>query len=218
MWAATAADTMVVRVLDALEKSPHAGNTIVVLWSDNGYHLGEKFAWAKHTLWERTSNVPFIWAGPGVAQGAVVDTTVSLLDTRRSCRTTGKQKERGDLAGVNSERPIKCQRSHSVADSRPGAVQPDQPEVALHLPGARRRTALRSDQRPTRAPQPCAGRRPDRPNERLPFATPKRVRPSGDGNQSTQPTTTILRRNVRMAHVDTAVHEEAKEVTGADFR
>ncbi len=44
MWAATAADAMVGRILDALEKSPYAKNTIVVLWSDNGYHLGEKFA------------------------------------------------------------------------------------------------------------------------------------------------------------------------------
>jgi arylsulfatase A-like enzyme len=75
------ADAMVGRVLDALEKGPYADNMIVVLWSDNGYHLGEKGCWAKHTLWERTSNVPFIWAGPGIAKGATVDTTVSLLDT-----------------------------------------------------------------------------------------------------------------------------------------
>lgn len=75
------ADAMVGRVLDALENGPYADNTIVVLWSDNGYHLGEKGCWAKHTLWERTSNVPFIWAGPGIARGATVDTTVSLLDT-----------------------------------------------------------------------------------------------------------------------------------------
>ena len=75
------ADAMIGRVLDALAKSPYADNTIVVLWSDNGYHLGEKGCWAKHTLWERTSNVPFIFAGPGIAKGATIDTTVSLLDT-----------------------------------------------------------------------------------------------------------------------------------------
>ncbi len=75
------ADAMVGRVLDALEAGPYSDNTIIVLWSDNGYHLGEKGCWAKHTLWARTSNVPFIWAGPGVAKGATVDTTVSLLDT-----------------------------------------------------------------------------------------------------------------------------------------
>lgn len=74
------ADAMLGRVLDALEASPHADNTIVVLWSDHGYHHGEKGDWGKHTLWERTSNVPFIWAGPGVAKGASVDATVSLID------------------------------------------------------------------------------------------------------------------------------------------
>ena len=73
------ADAMMGRVLDALEKSPYADNTIVVLWSDHGYHLGEK-NWGKHTLWERTSNVPFIWAGPGIAKGVQSDVTVSLID------------------------------------------------------------------------------------------------------------------------------------------
>ena len=74
------ADAMLGRVLDALEASPYAENTIVVLWSDHGYHHGEKGQWGKHTLWERTSNVPFIWAGPGVANGSTTDVTVSLID------------------------------------------------------------------------------------------------------------------------------------------
>lgn len=73
------ADAMMGRVLDALEASPYADNTIVVLWSDHGYHLGEK-NWGKHTLWERTTNVPFLWAGPGVAEGRKTDVTVSLID------------------------------------------------------------------------------------------------------------------------------------------
>lgn len=74
------ADAMVGRILNALAASPYADNTIVVLWSDHGYHLGEKGQWGKHTLWERTSNVPFVWAGPGVAKGARTDVTVSLID------------------------------------------------------------------------------------------------------------------------------------------
>lgn len=74
------ADAMMGRVLDALEASPYAENTIVVFWSDHGYHHGEKGDWGKHTLWERTSNVPFIWAGPGVAKGTKTDITVSLID------------------------------------------------------------------------------------------------------------------------------------------
>lgn len=74
------ADAMIGRVLDALDASPYADNTIVVLWSDHGYHHGEKGHWGKHTLWERTSNVPYIWAGPGIAVGEKSDTTVSLID------------------------------------------------------------------------------------------------------------------------------------------
>ena len=74
------ADAMLGRVLSALESSNYANNTIVVLWSDHGYHHGEKGQWGKHTLWERTSNVPFIWAGPGVAEGAKTDVTASLID------------------------------------------------------------------------------------------------------------------------------------------
>ena len=74
------ADAMVGRVLDTLESGPNRDNTIVVLWSDHGYHHGEKYDWGKHTLWERTSNVPFIWAGPGVEKGAMSDVTVSLID------------------------------------------------------------------------------------------------------------------------------------------
>ncbi len=74
------ADAMMGRLLDALEESPYADNTTVVFWSDHGYHHGEKKDWGKHTLWERTSNVPFIWAGPGIAKGAQSDVTVSLID------------------------------------------------------------------------------------------------------------------------------------------
>jgi arylsulfatase A-like enzyme len=78
--ATTYADAMLGRVLNALDNSPHAENTIVVLWSDHGYHHGEKGQWGKHTLWERTSNVPLIFAGPGIAKKQDVDTTVTLID------------------------------------------------------------------------------------------------------------------------------------------
>ena len=74
------ADAMLGRVLDALDNSEHAEDTIIVLWSDHGYHLGEKGQWGKHTLWQRTSNVPFIVAGGPVAKNQKVDATVSLID------------------------------------------------------------------------------------------------------------------------------------------
>ncbi|NNJ24722.1 sulfatase [Alienimonas chondri] len=74
------ADAQLGRILDAVAARGDAENTVVVLWSDHGYHHGQKGQWGKHTLWERTSNVPFVWAGPGVAAGTEVDATVSLID------------------------------------------------------------------------------------------------------------------------------------------
>ncbi len=74
------ADAMLGRVLDALEASPYKDNTIIVFWSDQGFHHGEKMHWGKHTLWERTSHVPFIWAGKGIPGNKKVETTVSLID------------------------------------------------------------------------------------------------------------------------------------------
>ncbi|MEM9400140.1 MAG: sulfatase [Verrucomicrobiota bacterium] len=76
----TYADAMLGRMLDALEKGPHKDNTIIVFWSDHGYALGEKGHWGKHTLWQRTTNVPFLWAGPGIARGVTTNATASLVD------------------------------------------------------------------------------------------------------------------------------------------
>ncbi len=74
------ADAMLGRVLDALDASPNKENTIIVFWSDQGFHHGEKMHWGKHTLWQRTSHVPFIWAGKGIAKNERVNTSVSLID------------------------------------------------------------------------------------------------------------------------------------------
>jgi len=67
-------------VLDALEDSPYADNTIVVFTSDNGFHMGDKDSLFKDTLWEGGSRVPFIMAAPGAAQGATCTAPVSLVD------------------------------------------------------------------------------------------------------------------------------------------
>jgi arylsulfatase A-like enzyme len=74
------ADAMLGRVLNALNASPDKDNTIIVFWSDQGFHHGEKMHWGKHTLWQRTSHVPFIWAGKGIPENKKVETTVSLID------------------------------------------------------------------------------------------------------------------------------------------
>jgi len=62
-------DVNVGRLLDGLEKSPHAGKTIIVLWGDHGWHLGEKEHWRKFTLWEEATRAPMIWVVPGVTKG-----------------------------------------------------------------------------------------------------------------------------------------------------
>ncbi len=67
-------------VLDALESGPHADNTVVVLWSDHGFHLGEKQHWAKRTLWEESTRVPLLFAGPGIQSGDGCGEPASLLD------------------------------------------------------------------------------------------------------------------------------------------
>jgi arylsulfatase A-like enzyme len=60
----TFADEQLGRVLYALEKGPHADNTIVVLWGDHGFHLGEKNHWGKWTSWERSTRVPLVIVPP----------------------------------------------------------------------------------------------------------------------------------------------------------
>ena len=62
------ADAQVGRVLDALDRSPRRDNTIVVLWSDHGFHLGEKDHIEKFALWEKSNHVPFILVAPGVTK------------------------------------------------------------------------------------------------------------------------------------------------------
>lgn len=72
-------DAQIGRVMAALRDSPYLDNTIVILWSDQGFHLGEKNQWGKSTLWRQTTHVPFIIAGPGIAPGKS-DRCVGLVD------------------------------------------------------------------------------------------------------------------------------------------
>jgi arylsulfatase A-like enzyme len=69
------------RVLFALENSSYYKNTIVVLWSDNGFHLGEKHHFAKQALWEQTTKVLLMIHVPGMTEkSGSRNQTVSLLD------------------------------------------------------------------------------------------------------------------------------------------
>lgn len=72
-------DYEVGRVLDALENSKYAKNTVIVLWSDHGYRLGEKGTFAKHALWETATNAPLIFAAPNLPEGKVIDSPAEML-------------------------------------------------------------------------------------------------------------------------------------------
>lgn len=76
----TFVDSQVGRLMEALDKSGHRDDTIVVLWSDHGWHLGEKLITGKNTLWDRSTRVPLIFAGPGVTPGGRCQEPAELLD------------------------------------------------------------------------------------------------------------------------------------------
>ena len=98
-------DELVGRIVDALEKSEYADNTIIVLWSDHGFHHGEKGRWGKYSLWERATRVNLMWVVPGVTQpGSTCARPVNLLDiyptlaALTACKPPTAQLEGNDLS------------------------------------------------------------------------------------------------------------------------
>jgi arylsulfatase A-like enzyme len=94
------ADAQLGRVLDALEKSSHKDNTIIVFWSDHGWHLGEKNHWHKMTLWEEAARIPLIWVGPGL-EGGVCARPVDTLCIYPTLLELCGLPPRDDLDGVS---------------------------------------------------------------------------------------------------------------------
>jgi arylsulfatase A-like enzyme len=75
------ADAQIGRLLDAFDASPYAKNTTIVLWSDHGWHLGEKLHWRKFTLWEEATHNVLMVVSPGLTKpGGRCDRPVSLMD------------------------------------------------------------------------------------------------------------------------------------------
>ncbi|MFK8113347.1 MAG: sulfatase [Rubripirellula sp.] len=125
-------DSQVGRVLDAIDKSPSRDNTIVVLWSDHGYHLGEKAISGKNSLWRNSTRVPLIFAGPGIPQGKNCSEPVELLDIYPTLSEIVETPEAEGLEGLSllpqikdpatsRERPAICTHNagnHSVCDQR----------------------------------------------------------------------------------------------------
>jgi choline-sulfatase len=73
-------DAQVGRILQSLDASPYAADTVVVLWSDHGWHLGEKGITGKNSLWERSTRVPLVFAGPGIVSEGRCAEPAELLD------------------------------------------------------------------------------------------------------------------------------------------
>ncbi|MEM7147646.1 MAG: sulfatase [Verrucomicrobiota bacterium] len=92
-------DHCVGRLLDALDQSPYADNTIVVLWSDHGFHIGEKMHWEKRSLWEESTRVPLIIAGPNISAGTPSPRTVELVDLYPTLLELAQLPEKPGLEG-----------------------------------------------------------------------------------------------------------------------
>jgi arylsulfatase A-like enzyme len=73
-------DHQVGKLLDALDASPYKDNTYIVLYTDHGFHQGEKERFAKRSLWEDGTRTPMIIAGPGIVEGSVCSKPAQLLD------------------------------------------------------------------------------------------------------------------------------------------
>jgi arylsulfatase A-like enzyme len=116
-------DAQIGRLLEALEKSGNADNTIVVVWGDHGWHLGEKGISGKNTLWERSTRVPLIFAGSGVAKNARCNRPAELLDLYPTLSA---------LCGLQSPQDLE---GHSLVSQLCDAAAPrEQPAITTHGP------------------------------------------------------------------------------------
>ena len=124
-------DSQVGRLLTALDESGRRDDTIVVIWSDHGWHLGEKGITGKNTLWDRSTRVPLIFAGPGITPGQRCGRAVELLDIYPTLVELAGLPVRDDLEG-----------SSLVPLLRDAAAPRERPALTTHNRGNH---AVRSD-------------------------------------------------------------------------
>ncbi len=117
-------DSQIGRVLAALQARGLDENTIIVIWSDHGWHLGEKGITGKNTLWDRSTRVPLIFAGPGIAKKAKCRRPAELLDIYPTLVELCGLPERKGLEG------------HSLVPQLKNAKAPRRwPAITTHGPG-----------------------------------------------------------------------------------
>ena len=127
------------RLLDSLDASPIAKNTIIVLWSDHGFHIGEKENWEKFALWDQTTRTPLFIHAPGVSKdGAKTRQPATLTDlyptlcelaglpTPQQCTGESLMKQIQNPTAIDSRTALTSfafhrdgtEPSHAVSDAR----------------------------------------------------------------------------------------------------
>lgn len=122
------ADDRIGMILDALDKSPYADNTIIVLVGDNGFHHGEKERWGKSALWREACHVPLIFVTPEGKQGLKkykCESTVSSIDIYPTLVEACNLPEVGNQLAGNSLMPLLASKG----------LKWDKPSVTTFLPG-----------------------------------------------------------------------------------
>jgi len=105
MAAVSYTDAQIGKVLDELEKQGVAENTIIVLWGDHGWHLGDHNLWCKHSNFEQATRSPLIFVAPGEEKGQKNSSPVEFVDIYPTlCNLAGLDIP-ADLDGV-SLKPI----------------------------------------------------------------------------------------------------------------
>jgi arylsulfatase A-like enzyme len=117
-------DAQIGRLMSALEESGQAENTIVVVWGDHGWHLGEKAITGKNTLWDDGTRVPLIFAGPGVTAGQLCSQPAELLDIYPTLIELAGVSSRQDLEGLSL-----------VPQLQNGGTKRERPAITSHNQG-----------------------------------------------------------------------------------
>ena len=94
-------DAQIGRLIKTLEETGHDKDTLVVVWGDNGWHLGEKAITGKNTLWDRSTRVPLIFTGPGVKPGQRCTQPAELMDIYPTLVELAGLRKRDELEGLS---------------------------------------------------------------------------------------------------------------------